>query len=404
VTPGELLWVRVDHLMVHDGGLRQIAPRLAELQLDVWDPSKVIVVNDHYVPASTEKAAEALAIARQWSAENGIQRFYDGQGISHTIVVEEGLVRPGELYVGGDSHTCTAGVLGCLAIGVGSTDILCALATGELWVRVPPTIRFDLLGKRLSLGVSTKDLVLSAIKDHGMDGALYKVVEFLGEGVAGLSMEERSVLTNMCAELGAKSGIFPPDSMTRAHFASLGIEIETELQSDTDATYDQVWEYDLGSIQPVVAAPSAVDNVIRADEAAEVRITQAYIGACTGAKYEDLEMAAAVLRGHSVAPGVRLLIAPASRSALARAIESGVASDLMSAGAHILSTGCGACPGIGSGVLGPTDVCISTTNRNFTGRMGSAEAQIYLGSPYTVAASALAGRIIDPRTVMADAE
>ena len=400
VEPDEVLWVDVDLAMIHDsGGPRRIWPMLTELGLGVNDPDRLVLVSDHYVPAQNVAAAKILQTTRDFAAEFGITRFHEAQGIAHTLMVEKAYLRPGMLYVGGDSHTCTGGVLGCLALGMGSTDLFGIVATGRTWLRVPHTIRVEIDGT-LSPGVTAKDLILAIIGDRGMAGGLYRVLEFDGSGIAAMSVEERSVLTNMCAEIGAKTGIIPADDVTVAYLAERGVDVDPGPASDPDCEYLATWRYDATQVEPVVARPHRHDDVVPAGSIPDVPVSRAYIGACTGAKYEDLVMAAEVLNGQTVAPGVLLQVAPASRAALARAVEDGTAATLVDAGAHILSTGCGACPGIGSGVLGPGEVCISTTSRNARGRMGSPDAEVYLASPYSVAAAAVTGRITDPRELI----
>ena len=396
VQPDEVLWVDVDLAMMHDSsGPRRIWPAIEKLGVGLWDPDRVVLVCDHYVPANTVAAAEILQTTRSFARKFGIERFHEADGIAHTLMVEKGYARPGMLYAGSDSHTCTAGVMGCLALGVGSTDILGVVTTGRTWLRVPNTIRVQVDG-RLRTGVTAKDLILTIIGDKGMDGALYRVLEFVGPAIEALDIEERSVLTNMCAEIGAKTGIVPCDSITVEHLAALGVDVEPGPVSDPDAVFADAWRYDGDAIEPVVARPNRHDDVVPIAELGEPTIGRAYIGSCTGAKYEDLAMAAEVLRGRSVADGVLLQVAPASRGALQRAMADGTAQILMDAGAHLLSTGCGACPGIGAGILAAGEVAISTTNRNFRGRMGSPESSLYLGSPYSVAAAAVAGRIVEP--------
>jgi 3-isopropylmalate/(R)-2-methylmalate dehydratase large subunit len=365
----------------------------------VHDPDRLVLVADHYVPAQNVGAAEILETTRAFAAEFGIERFHEAQGIAHTLMVEKAYLRPGMLYVGGDSHTCTGGVLGCLALGMGSTDLFGVVATGRTWLRVPHTIRVEVDGA-LGPGVTAKDLILTIIGDRGMAGALYRVLEFGGPGIEAMGVEERSVLTNMCAEIGAKTGIIPADAVTVAYLAERGVDVETGPVSDHDADYIDTWHYDASRVEPVIARPHRHDHVVPAGKISDGRVGRAYIGACTGAKHADLVMAAEVLRGRTVAPGVLLQVAPASRAALAQAVDDGTLATLVEAGAHILSTGCGACPGIGSGVLGPGEVCISTTSRNARGRMGSPDSEVYLGSAYSVAAAAVAGEIIDPRDLL----
>jgi 3-isopropylmalate/(R)-2-methylmalate dehydratase large subunit len=403
VKPDDIVTVDVDVAMIHDsGGPRRYWHTMKDMGVGVWDVDKLVVVADHYVPAKDIASAQILQTTREFVEYYGIPRFHEAQGIAHTIMVEKGYVRPGMLYVGGDSHSITGGVMGSFTVGMGSTDMLGIVTTGRTWLRVPHTIKVVLDGP-LRAGVAAKDLILTMIGDHTMSGGLYKTLEFHGSGIAAMSVEERSVLTNMCAEIGAKAGIVPGDDVTRAYLAERGILSDDEYPaSDPDAVFIETWEYDGSAIESVVARPHRHDDVIAISDAGEPVIGRAYIGACTGAKYEDLAMAAEILRGRTVAAGVLLQVAPASRAALQRAIETGVASTLMEAGAHILPTGCGACPGIGTGILGPGEVCISTTSRNARGRMGSPEADVYLGSPYAVAAAAVAGRIVDPRALLAE--
>jgi 3-isopropylmalate/(R)-2-methylmalate dehydratase large subunit len=403
VEPDEVLWVDVDLAMMHDSsGPRRIWPALEKLGVDLWDRDRIVLVCDHYVPANTVAAAEILQTTRNFAKAFGIERFHEAQGIAHTLMVEKGYAQPGMLYVASDSHTCTAGVMGCLALGVGSTDILGVVTTGRTWLRVPHTIRVQVDGV-LRPGVTAKDLILTIIGDKGMDGGLYQVLEFVGTAIDAMSVQERSVLTNMCAEIGAKTGVVPADQVTVDHLAALGIDAEEGPMSDPDAEYSQTWLYDADMIEPVVARPNRHDDVVAISSLGEPVVSRAYIGSCTGAKYEDLAMAAEVLRGRQVADGVVLHVAPASRAALQQAMADGTAQALMEAGAHLLSTGCGACPGIGAGILAAGEVSISTTNRNFKGRMGSPDSSLYLGSPYSVAAAAVAGRIIDARDLIGTA-
>ncbi len=403
VEPDEVLWVDVDLAMMHDSsGPRRIWPALEKLGVDLWDRDRIVLVCDHYVPANTVAAAEILQTTRNFAEAFGIERFHEAQGIAHTLMVEKGYAQPGMLYVASDSHTCTAGVMGCLALGVGSTDILGVVTTGRTWLRVPHTIRVQVDGV-LRPGVTAKDLILTIIGDKGMDGGLYQVLEFVGTAIDAMSVQERSVLTNMCAEIGAKTGVVPADQVTVDHLAALGIDAEEGPMSDPDAEYSQTWLYDADMIEPVVARPNRHDDVVAISSLGEPVVSRAYIGSCTGAKYEDLAMAAEVLRGRQVADGVVLHVAPASRAALQQAMADGTAQALMEAGAHLLSTGCGACPGIGAGILAAGEVSISTTNRNFKGRMGSPDSSLYLGSPYSVAAAAVAGRIIDARDLIGTA-
>jgi 3-isopropylmalate/(R)-2-methylmalate dehydratase large subunit len=402
VRPGEIVTCRVDLAMMHDsGGPRRVQPMLEQLGARVWDVSKVVVVTDHYVPAVDAESAAILRVTRKWVEAAGVDRFHDMQGICHIVLSEQGYVRPGMFAVGGDSHATTAGAFGCLMIGIGATEMVGVLVTGEIWVRVPPTVLVRWSG-RLERGVAAKDMMLALCARVGINGANYKVVEYAGGGVEALPMAERMVLTNMSAELGAKTGLIAPDAVTVAALAEAGVDQPDALswRGDADAAYERVLDLAAGELPPQVAAPHSPENAAPVAAHAGVAIDQAYIGACTGAKLSDLRMAAEVLRGRKVAPGVRLLVAPASTRATHQAAEDGTLAALTGAGAILLPTGCGACAGFGAGVLAEDEVCISSTARNFKGRMGAASARVYLGSPYTVAAAAVTGCISDPRELL----
>jgi 3-isopropylmalate/(R)-2-methylmalate dehydratase large subunit len=404
VRPGEIVTCAVDLAMTHDSsGARRQWPRLKELGIGVWDPDKVVVITDHYVPAVDAVSAGILKITRDWVAEEKIPHFYDHQGICHIVLPERGHLKPGMFVVGGDSHSCTGGAFGTFTIGVGATDMTGVLATGEIWVQVPPTILITWSGK-LSPTVTAKDMMLALCARIGLNGANYKVCEFAGDTVAALPMDERMVLPNMTAEVGAKTGMIAPDEVTVDYLRTAGADTEGALDwySDDDCTYESVLEFDAATLAPQVAAPHSPANARDAGEYAGVTVDQAYIGACTGAKLADLHMAAEVLRGRKVADGTRFLVAPASTRITGQAAADGTLATLMEAGAILLPSGCGACAGLGAGILSEKEVCISSTNRNFQGRMGAASAEVYLGSPYSVAAAAVAGRIIDPREVLAE--
>lgn len=400
VSPGDVLWADVDFAMIQDsGGPRRLGPALERLKASIWETNRLSVVCDHYVPGSDIGAASIIKLTREFAHEHSIERYHEAEGISHTLMVERGYVHPGMLYIGGDSHSCTAGVLGGLALGMGSTDMLGVLVEGKTWLRVPDTIGVN-LANELPVGTSTKDVVLQLIGEHTMDGATYRVLEFGGTALQHLDIDERSVLTNMSAELGAKTGIIPADEVTWAYLKARGIEQVAGYETAGTQAYGDQWNVDVAKSIPLVALPDSVEDVAAAADVKGASITRAYLGACTGAKTADLHQAAEVLKGRKVAPGVLLQIAPASRAVLRRAMTDGTAETLMAAGAHFLSTGCGACPGISNGVLAAGDVCVATTNRNFKGRMGSPDAQVYLSSAYTAAASAVAGRICDPRELL----
>jgi 3-isopropylmalate/(R)-2-methylmalate dehydratase large subunit len=401
VVPGDIITVNVDLAMAHDSsGPRRWQPQLDKLGAKLWDPSKIVIVSDHYVPAVDAESAAILKLTREFAAAHKIDRFFDMQGICHTILPENGLLRPGIFVAGGDSHTPHAGAFGCYAAGFGATDMIGIVVTGKTWTIVPETIRIDIDGA-LGPFVSAKDVMLLLCRDLGMDNA-FKAIEYGGTGVASMSMAERMVLSNMTAELGGEAGLIAPDETTLAHIQAHGGDVgpdPLQWQADRDAYYERTVQIDAASLPPFVAAPHSPANSAPVDEHAGIAIHQAYIGACVGAKIEDLRMAAEVLRGHKVARGTRLLIAPSSSKTTALAASDGTLSILMEAGATLLPSGCGACAGMGAGLLADGEVCISTTNRNFKGRMGNAGAMVYLASPYTVAASAIAGQICDPRTV-----
>lgn len=403
VMPGDIVTCQVDLAMMHDsGGPRRVQPLLAQLGAQVWNPDKVVVVTDHYVPAYDDSSRAIVQIARDWVRQAGVTRFHDGEGICHVIVPQKGYLRPGMFAVGGDSHSPTGGAFGAYMFGVGATEMLGVLVTGEIWLKVPHTIRMVWNG-RLTSGVSAKDMMLFLCRSFGMDGGQYQAIEYAGSAVQALPMQERMTLSNMTAELGAQAGLVAPDQVTADWLAAAGVS-DVDLASwHTDAGAPLLAEhnFDAGALQPQVAEPDSPANGRDVADLGHVALNLAYIGACTGAKLEDLRMAAQVLRGRQVARGVRLLVAPASAQDQARAEQEGVLGALVDAGAELLPNSCGACAGYGAHVFGDDVVAISTTARNFKGRMGSAASQVYLASPWTVAASAVAGRVADPREFLA---
>jgi 3-isopropylmalate/(R)-2-methylmalate dehydratase large subunit len=404
VRPGEVVICKVDLAMMHDsGGPRRVKPILERLGVKVWDPARIVVASDHYVPAFDAESAAILALTREWVAAQGIRNFYDMQGICHVVLPERGHLKPGLFVVGGDSHSPTGGAFGCFMFGIGATEMAGVLATGEIWLRVPETILVEWRG-RLALGVAAKDIMLHLCATLGMDGGRYQVVQYAGDAIAALPMTERMTLCNMAAELGAQTGMIAPDRTTVDYIRSAGSEPGdiAAWQPDPDAAVAEHHRFDASTLAPQVAAPHSPANAAAVDSYPNVRIDQAYIGACTGAKLVDLRMAAAVLQGRKVARGVRLLVAPASTRVTAEAAADGTLALLTAAGAMLMPSGCGACAGYGAGVLAEREICIASTARNFKGRMGATSAEVYLGSPYTVAASAVAGRIADPRDMLAE--
>jgi len=401
VTPGEIVNCQVDLAMFHDSsGPRRLKPMLEELGAEIWDKSKVVLVMDHYVPEQDDDSRRIVRIARDWARDQALPHVYDSIGICHVVLPQKGHVRPGMFCVGGDSHSPTGGAFGAYMFGIGSTEMLGVVVTGQLWVRVPRTLRMA-WANRLAPGVTAKDMVLHMVGRFGMNGGDYQAVEFAGEAVRALSMQERMTLSNMSAEMGAQTGLIAPDETTRAWLASVGMaSVETagwQTDEGADAT---TFDFDAATLAPQVAAPHSPANTRPVDAFAGVGVDVAYIGACTGAKLDDLRAAASVLKGHAVAGGVRLMVAPASLHDQQQAEDEGIMAVLRDAGADVLPTACGACSGYGGSIPDGANV-IATTARNFKGRMGSATAQVYLASPYTVAASALRGRISDPREVLA---
>ena len=403
VTPGEIVTCKVDLAMMHDsGGPRRVKPMLDKLGAKVWEPKRVVVITDHYLPANDDESKKIIRISRDWVREAGVDSFYDGEGICHVVLPERGHLKPGMFVVGGDSHSPTGGAFGTYMFGIGATEMLGVLVTGEIWLKVPQTLNLQWTG-RLGASVTAKDMMLFLCTRLGMDGGQYQAVEYSGSAISALPMQERMTLCNMAAELGAQTGMVAPDEITMAFLREAGVEgHEFEpWHSDPDAPALARHVFDASSLAPQVAAPHSPANARDAADFAKQQIDVAYIGACTGAKLEDLRMAASVLKGRRVASGVKLLVAPASLKDQKKAEAEGTLGVLMDAGAKLLGNACGACAGYGDSRFEENVRVISSTARNFKGRMGAASAQIYLASPYTVAASAVAGSIIDPRELSA---
>ncbi|MDX3905855.1 MAG: 3-isopropylmalate dehydratase large subunit [Pigmentiphaga sp.] len=401
VDVGEIVTCKVDLAMFHDSsGPRRLKPMLEELGAGIWDKSRVVLVMDHYVPERDEGSRKIVHIAREWAREQELPHVYDSKGICHVVVPEGGHILPGMFCVGGDSHSPTGGAFGAYMFGIGATEMLGVVVTGEIWLRVPDTLRMFWSGS-LQAGVTAKDMMLHMLGRFGMNGGGYQAVEFCGPAVQALSMQERMTLSNMSAELGAQVGLIAPDATTREWLSATGAQVP-ELSgwtTDSDASCTE-HAFDADVLAPMVAAPHSPANAAPVADHAGAPVQVAYVGACTGAKLDDLRAAAAVLRGRRVAQGVRLIVAPASLRDQEAAQREGVLQALLDAGAELFPTSCGACAGYGNAV-GDDVTVISTTARNFKGRMGSPTARVYLGSPYTVAASALRGTISDPREVLA---
>jgi len=396
-SAGDFVIANVDYAMAHDGTSVLAVKAFKEMGAKkVWDPTRIIIPFDHIAPANNETAAKLQQGIRQWIKEQGITNFFDvGSGICHQVLPEQGFAMPGKLIIGADSHSCTYGAFGAFATGVGATDMAEIFATGKLWLRVPQTIRITVGGK-LAKGVSAKDMTLYIIKKLGADGANYKAVEYYGDAITALSIPERMTLCNMAIEMGAKAGIVPPDEKTDKYLKGRAREKYTPVFADENAEYIEEYDFDVADLEPQVAKPHEVDNVVSVGEVAGTHLDQVFIGSCTNGRYEDLETVARILKGKKVR--ARTIVLPASREVLIKATESGIIATLLKAGAIIAPPGCGPCLGAHMGVLAEGETCLSTSNRNFRGRMG-AGALIYLASPETAAASALLGKIADPRDV-----
>jgi 3-isopropylmalate/(R)-2-methylmalate dehydratase large subunit len=398
---GDIVWVNVDKAMMDDilGPRVEIAEQMKKLRDKVWDADRVIVISDHYTPPANAAQAQIVKFTRDWAKEHGIKNYYEFVGPCHQIMIETGNVLPGTVVLGTDSHTCTGGAMGAFASGVGSIEMLGILITGKTWLRVPETIKVVWTG-RLGEGIMAKDISLKTIGAIGHAGATYKAVEYLGDTISALELDERLAITNMAVEMGAKVGMMEPDEKVVEYLTARNIFDYSLIKSDPDAEYCAEYAFKAETLVPQVACPHEVDNVTDITNIEGQEIDQAYIGSCTGGRYSDLVAAARILKGRKIKKGIRLLVSPASQEIWIRASVDGVLSVLAEAGGTILAPTCGVCVGLHSGVLGDGEVCISSTNRNFIGRMGNKKSSIFLGSPMTVAASAICGRITDPRELL----
>lgn len=401
VNADDIVWANIDRAMMDDilGPRVEIAEKMRQLDAAVWDPEKVVVISDHYTPPASIKQAEIVKFTRDWAKENGVDRYFEFAGPCHQVMVETGNALPGSVVMGTDSHTCMYGALGAFATGVGSTEMLGILVTGQTWLKVPRTIRVVWNG-RLGKGVMAKDASLKTIGRIGHAGATYRAVEYMGDVISAMPMDERMAITNMAVEMGAKAGLMPVDAVTRDYLASIGIDSFDEVASDPDAVYSEEFVFSGDDLVPQVACPHEVDNVQDIPTLSNIPVHQAYLGSCTGGRLHDIREAALLLKGKKVAKGVRLLVSPASAEVWKKADAAGYLGILAEAGAVVLASSCGACVGLHSGLIAAGENCVSASNRNFIGRMGSKSGNIYLASPLTVAASAVAGRIVDPREML----
>ena len=404
LVPGDVEFVNVDKAMIHDvsgPGVIKVFDKLKKQGINtdkLWDPSKVWVAEDHFVPAADKISAENIVKLSNFTKNYGIKKHFKygmGQyGICHTLSHEEAMVLPGELYVGADSHTNTTGALGAFACGLGHTDMAYVLLNGRIWFKVPETLLFKLNGK-LPEHVMAKDFILQIIGDIGTDGGAYKAMQFTGTGIDEMSVEERLTLTNMTTEAGAKNGIIEPDQKIVEYLAIRGATDFIQVKGDSDSQYEKTFEYEASEMEPIVAKPYSPENISVVREIKSIELDKAYIGSCTGAKLEDLEAVAKILKGRKVK--IRTEVLPAAISIYKKALEKGLIKIFLDAGATVGPPTCGACCGAHMGVLAKGEICISTTNRNFPGRMGHVESQTYLASPLVTAASAVSGKITDPR-------
>ena len=398
VEAGQLILVNLDRVLGNDITSPVAIREFNKLGTDhVFDKDKVTMVMDHFAPNKDIKAATQCKMCRDFCNEKEVTHFYDvGQmGIEHALLPEKGLVVSGDVVIGADSHTCTYGALGAFSTGVGSTDMACGMAIGKAWFKVPSAIQFELKGK-LNPYISGKDVILHIIGMIGVDGALYRSMEFAGDGVASLSMDDRFSIANMAIEAGAKNGIFPVDEQTIAYMKEHSTKEYKVFEADEDAEYDEVIKIDLSTLKPTVAFPHLPENTKTVDEAGDVTIDQVVIGSCTNGRISDLREAASVLKGRKVADGIRAIVIPATQSIYMQAIEEGLVQTFIEAGAVVSTPTCGPCLGGHMGCLAKGERAVSTTNRNFVGRMGHVESEVYLASPAVAAASAVTGKISQP--------
>lgn len=401
VEAGQLILVQLDRVLGNDI-TSPVAIREFERigATEVFDKEKVTMVMDHFAPNKDIKAAVQCKMCREFCDRHDVTHFYDvgRMGIEHALLPEKGLVVPGDVVIGADSHTCTYGALGAFSTGVGSTDMACGMATGKAWFKVPAAIRFVLKGK-LQKYVSGKDVILHIIGKIGVDGALYKSMEFTGEGVQALTVYDRLTISNMAIEAGAKNGIFEVDEQTEMYVKAHSERAYTVYKADADAVYEQTYEIDLSSIRSTVAFPHLPENTKTFDEIGEIPIDQVVIGSCTNGHYKDLEEAAQILKGKKVAKRVRAIVIPATQDIYLKAMENGLLKIFIEAGCVVSTPTCGPCLGGYMGILAAGERAVATTNRNFVGRMGDVNSEVYLASPAVAAASAIAGKIADPLTI-----
>lgn len=398
VVPGQLIEADLDLVLGNDITTPVAVNEFKKTGVTgVFDKSKVAIVPDHFTPNKDIKAAEQCKMIREFAHNMSVENYFEigEMGIEHCLIPEKGLAVPGDLIIGADSHTCTYGALGAFSTGIGSTDMAAGMATGKCWFKVPSAIKFVLKGKPRGW-VSGKDVILHIVGKIGVDGALYKSMEFVGEGLKHLSMDDRFTMANMAIEAGAKNGIFMVDDVTLNYVKEHSTKPYKVYEPDSDAGYDEVYEIDLSALRPTVAFPHLPDNTRTIDEVGDVAIDQVVIGSCTNGRMEDLRVAAKILKGRKVKKGLRVIVFPGTQKIYLQAIQEGLVKDIVEAGAVFSTPTCGPCLGGHMGILAAGERAVSTTNRNFVGRMGHVESEVYLASPAVAAASALTGKITDP--------
>jgi len=401
VTAGQLIEAKLDLVLGNDVTTPVAIKEFAKIGVDkVFDKSKVAIVPDHFTPNKDILSAEHCKQVREFAHKYEIENYFEvgEMGIEHCLIPEKGLAVPGDAIIGADSHTCTYGALGAFSTGVGSTDMACAMAIGGTWFKVPAALKFELVGKPAKW-VSGKDIILHIIGMIGVDGALYKSMEYVGEGLNYLSMDDRFCIANMAIEAGAKNGIFPVDEKTREYVKAHAVRSGVEYTADADAEYEATYTIDLSTLRPTVAFPHLPENTKTIDSVGEVKLDQVVIGSCTNGRIEDMRVAADILRGKKVAKGLRVLIFPGTQNISLKMIDEGLMSDFIKSGAVVSPATCGPCLGGHMGILAKGERALATTNRNFVGRMGSPESEVYLSSPAVAAASALTGYITDPAKI-----
>lgn len=397
VSKGDIVEIEPDLCMSHDNaGL--VIKKFNEIgKKNVWNPEKILIILDHRAPAESIKTANEHKIIRDFVAEQGIKNFFEiGEGICHQIVVEKLFILPGQIAIGTDSHTTSYGSIGAFSTGIGATEMAAVWATGQIWFKVPETYKVTIHGN-LPDGVFSKDVILHIIGNIGCDGAIYKSIEFYGETVEKMDVSERFVLANLSMEMGAKSAVVPFDRATEKYIREKGVFTFEPVFADKDAQYEKTYEYDVSNLEPQIAFPHSVDNVKPVSQAKGIKVNQVFIGSCTNGRMDDMEIVAKILKGRKIDRNIRLIIGPASRSICKLSINKGLFDTFLTAGALIINPGCGPCLGAHQGIIADGEVAVTTTNRNFKGRMGSTKGKVYLVSPATAAATAIKGEITDPR-------